>query len=75
MHAMTKGMLPPEQDAPDSDPPAPAPGPAMPMPMVIWVHDGPVCVSIVDTEPHVPCGACQCAACRAHDPDRAVRYY
>jgi hypothetical protein len=65
-------MHPPTQDAPADDPPAPAP----PMPMVIWVHDGPVCVTIVDAPvPHVSSGVCRCAACHGHDPDLAVRYF
>lgn len=68
---MTKGMLPSDEDAPAERPPAPA----EPTPMVIWIHDGPVCVTIVDAPPHVPCGVCGCAACRAHVPDHSVRYY
>jgi hypothetical protein len=69
---MTKGKLPPAQDAPDQDP---APGPAAPTTMVIWVHDGPVCVTIIDAPPpHVSSGICRCPACQAHDPDRAVRF-
>ena len=71
MHAMTKWMAPRDEDVPEAKPSTPV----EPTPMVIWIHDGPVCVTILDTPPHVPCGACQCAACRAHDPDRAVRYY
>jgi hypothetical protein len=70
---MTKGMLPPGQEAPEE---TPLPEPAAPTTMVIWVHDGPVCVTVVDQPlPHVPSGVCRCAACLAHDPDRAVRFF
>ena len=72
MHAMTKGMMPPDDDLPDEAVALPAT--AARMPVVIWIHDGPVCVTMLDTPPHVPCGACQCAACRAHDPDRALTW-
>jgi hypothetical protein len=72
---MTKGTLPPAQDAPDEKPPAPAElGP--PLTTVIWVHDGPVCVTVVDLPPpHASSGICRCAACHARDPDRAVCFY
>jgi len=72
MHAMTKGMTPPGEDGPGEEtevPVAPAP-----MATVMWIHDGPVCVTVVETPPYAPCGACQCAACRAHDPDRTLEY-
>jgi hypothetical protein len=70
---MKKGNLPPAQDTPDEDP---QPDPAAPMTMVIWVHDGPVCVTVVDLPaPHASSGICRCAACHAHDPDRAMRYF
>ena len=62
------GKLPLGQ-APDAAPEEPS------TPVVIWVHDGPVCVTIVDPPaPHTSSGICRCAACHAHDPDRAVRY-
>jgi hypothetical protein len=68
----TKEMMPPVQDAPGADPPAAAGAGTT---QVIWVHDGPVCVSVVDLPaPHVSSGICRCPACLAHDPDRAVRF-
>ena len=70
---MTKGMIPPAQDAPDE---APQPDGTVPTTMVVWVHDGPVCVTVVDhPAQHVSNSLCRCPACLAHDPDRAVRYY
>jgi len=71
MHAMTQEQLPPARDAPDESPPAPG----TPMTTVMWIHDGPVCVTVVDTPLRVPCNACQCAACRTHQPDLAALYY
>jgi hypothetical protein len=42
---------------------------------VIWIHDGPVCVTVVDPPaPHASSGICRCPACRAHDPDVAVSF-
>jgi hypothetical protein len=60
-------------DALPSAPPPVQPGPTQ---ALIWVHDGPVCVTIVDLPAaHVPRGVCQCPACGgAHDPDGAVRF-
>jgi hypothetical protein len=70
---MTKEMMPPAQDAPAGDPP-PAAEPATTQ--VIWVHDGPVCVTVVDLPaPHASSGICRCPACLAHHPDRAVRFF
>jgi len=39
-------------------------------PVVIWVHDGPVCVTIID-EPARPVrdNCCHCDACRAAQHD------
>lgn len=66
-------------ETPPPEPEAPAEGPEMPstpMPMVVWVHDGPVCVTVVDSPaPHATSGICRCAACRAHNPDLAVRWF
>jgi hypothetical protein len=49
------------------DPEAPEQEPrpvAYPLPIVAWIHDGPVCVTIVDTPPVPPRhGICQCEAC------------
>jgi hypothetical protein len=48
---------------------------AAPLPVVMWVHDGPVCVTVVDLPPpYAPRGVCRCPACCAHDPDEAVRF-
>lgn len=70
---MTKGMPPPAPDAPEQDP---GPGPAVPTTVVVWIHDGPVCVTVVDLPPpHVGGGACNCAACSAHEPERAIRWF
>ena len=45
------------------------------LPVVIWVHDGPVCVTVVNLPaPHAPRGVCRCPVCRAHDPEEAVRF-
>jgi hypothetical protein len=62
---------------PEPEPPAEGqPAPPGATPMVIWVHDGPVCVTVVDpAPPHAPSGICRCAACRAHDPDAAARFF
>lgn len=68
---MTSGKGPP-------DPQPPAEGSEVPSgtTTVIWVHDGPVCVTVVDLPaPHATSGICRCAACRAHDPDGAVRFF
>jgi hypothetical protein len=69
---MTKGISAPEESA-DSQPPTP---PA-PWQMVIWVYDGPVCVTVVDLPPpHVASGVCRCAACGgAHEPDPGARFF
>lgn len=62
----------------ESAPAAPA-APAVaatPTPMVIWVNDGPVCVSIVTSQPtYVPGGVCRCGACRSAAPDPAAPYF
>jgi hypothetical protein len=74
---MTKGTLPTAPEEPDGTSlpamPATAPVPQT----VIWVHDGPVCVTVVDRpSPHAASGVCRCVACHeAYDPDRAVHFY
>ena len=72
MHTMTKGISAPEEPA-DSKSPAPRAHTQT----VIWVHDGPVCVTVVDLPPpHAIGGVCRCAACGGvHEPDRAVRFF
>jgi hypothetical protein len=69
---MTKGISAPDEPADSrlSAPPARAQ-------TVIWIHDGPVCVTVVDQPPpHLTNGVCRCAACGgAHEPDRAVRFF
>lgn len=65
MHAMTKGMEPPREEASDAEQKPPAPTGAD-FPTVIWVHDGPVCVDIVDITPAPPPNPhCTCTACAA----------
>ena len=72
---MTKGMLPSAQDAPGQNP-EPEPASAAPMTMAIWVHDGPVCVTVVDLpSPHVSSGVCCCPACHASCGDPAELYF
>ena len=72
---MTEGKLPPAQDAPGEElEPGPSPGP--PTTTVIWVHDGPVCVTVVDLPPpHVSSGVCCCPACHAASADPAALYF
>jgi len=67
------GKKEPGETLPSASPPTKA-GPTQ---VVVWVHDGPVCVAIVDLPTaHVPSGLCRCAACGgAHDPDRAARFF
>ena len=45
-------------------------------PTVLWIHDSPVCVEIIDTPPPVPRdGVCRCAACHAAEfADWAERF-
>jgi len=45
----------------------PSPRPSAPRPStVVWIHDAPVCVEIVDSPPPYPRdGVCRCAACHA----------
>jgi len=69
MHAPQTGLL-PAQDAPEEKPPAPA----APTPIVVWVGDGTLSVTTFETPIYVPCGTCRCAACRAHDPEDAMRF-
>jgi hypothetical protein len=59
---MTKRM---ELLAPESPEPEPEPQPAtFHTPMVVWVHEGPVCVTIIDAPPSRPHrGVCTCDAC------------
>ena len=72
MHAIGTG-LPIAEQALDESSPAPAP---FPLPMVFWVHDGPVCVTVVDPPSrYASGGVCCCPACRAHDPDQAVNFF
>ena len=71
MRTMTKWTPPHEPHAPDENP-QPA---SVSTTTVIWVHDGPLCVTVVDLPPpHASSGLCRCPACLAHDPDRAIRY-
>ena len=71
MLEMTKGMWPPEEDAEN------APAPLAPMQTVVWVHDGPVCVTIIDVPPpRRKSAVCHCDACEgASGPDRGVRFF
>jgi hypothetical protein len=62
MHAMTQGMEPPVDEVRERQEQAVTPG----LPTVIWVHDGPVCVDVLDVTPAPPPGLhCTCAACAA----------
>jgi hypothetical protein len=66
------GNEPPAPDAPDDE----SRIAQTPMPTMIWVECGPVRVMSLDTpRPHFSGGACQCPACRGHDPDPALRFY
>jgi len=50
--------------------------PVSEMTVAIWIHDGPVCVTVMDPPPsHAASGICRCPACLAHDPDRALDFY
>jgi len=71
---MTKGMVPPGPDEAQDDRESELP-PAR-TPTVIWVHDGPVCVDVVDVLPHPVAPAnCQCQACvAARHADWAARF-
>jgi len=66
MQSVAQRMTPtPESRAEGSSAPAPAPAPQTLT--VVWVYEGPVCVSIVDTPP-LPAphdGVCHCPACHA----------
>jgi len=43
--------------------------------VVVWVHEGPVCVRVEQSPPQGRCHACQCTACRVHQPDAAFLYF
>jgi hypothetical protein len=51
------------------------PLPPLRTPMVVWIHDGPVCVTVVD---QIACALprhCQCQACRTtQHADWAVHF-
>jgi len=64
-------MPPPEPDRPGESPAEPE----APTAVVIWVNDGPVCVTTIYTPPHAPCCACQCTACRVHQPESAIVFF
>ena len=64
-------MPPPEPDASDEKPPESA----TPTPVVMWVNDGPVCVTTIYVPPPAPRCGCQCAACRVHQPESAIHFY
>jgi hypothetical protein len=70
---MTKQQVPPVPEAAQS----PTDEASAVLQAVIWVHDGPVCVAVVDLpRPHVASGVCRCEACGgAHRPDRAVSFF
>jgi len=62
MHAMTKGMEPLSDDAQANE----ERSVPLRVPTVIWVHDGPVCVDVVDMTPAPPPDLhCTCVACAA----------
>jgi hypothetical protein len=65
---------PPGTDIDDTPLPRASPGPA---PMAVWVHDGLVCVTVVDVPVHESrSGVCRCAACHADEPaDWATRFF
>jgi len=52
---------------PDTEGPDDAPRPAgFRLPVAVWVHDGPICVTVID-EPYreLRDGVCRCAGCHA----------
>jgi len=65
-------MRPPAPQAPEEDPVTAREEPTA---TVVWVQEGPVCVRVEYLPPQVRCHACQCMACRVHQPDPAVLYY
>jgi hypothetical protein len=70
---MTSGKTPGPEDLEASGLPAPS----MATQTVIWVQDGPVCVTIIDQPPPpVRRAVCGCAACdRASNSEPAVRFF
>jgi hypothetical protein len=56
-----------------------APGPSQAAgrwPVVVWVHDGPVCVTIIDEDRAPPESACRCGGCHCcgERPDFADQF-
>ena len=57
-------------ERPAEDTEAPASAPAAQTLTVVWIYEGPVCVSIVDAPaPATHDGVCHCAACHGADWD------
>jgi hypothetical protein len=72
MRHMAKRKEPAAENSATTLPRATTPGAAT----VLWIHDAPVCVEIVEAPPPVPRdGVCRCAACHAAEfADWAERF-
>jgi hypothetical protein len=41
---------------------------------MVWVHDGPVCVEVIEATPVHDAGVCRCPACHGTDVDLAALF-